>query len=64
MYPLWNLLAFIENFLINDEIPSGPNPSIIFTSKNFQRNNPIFFEGLINKISYNSSKYHLLTKKL
>ena len=49
MYPLWNLLAFTENFLIIDEIPSGPNPSIIFKSKNFHKNKPNFFDGLTNK---------------
>ena len=60
--PLWNLLAFKEHFLMNDEIPSGPRPSIILTSKNFHKNNPIFFDGITNKTSYSSSKYHLLIK--
>ena len=42
---------WIENFLIIAEIPSGPNPSIIFKSKNFHKNNPIFFDDLTNKTS-------------
>ena len=36
--PLWNLLALIEHFFINDDIPSGPKPSIILTSQNFHKN--------------------------
>ena len=64
MKPLWNLVALIEHFFIKDEIPSGPKPSIIVTSQNFHKNKPIFFEDLMNNTSYNSSKYHLLTKKL
>jgi len=43
----------IEHFLINDEIPSGPKPSINFPSQNFQKNKPNFFEGLIKMNSYN-----------
>ena len=62
--PLWNLLAFIEHFFINDEIPSGPKPSINFPSQNFQKNNPIFLEDLTKIKSYTSSKYHLWTKNL
>ena len=34
-------------FIINDEIPSGPKPSISLPSQNFHKNKPIFFEGLI-----------------
>ena len=45
--PLWNLLALIEHFFINDDIPSGPKPSIILPSQNFHKNKPIFLEGLI-----------------
>ena len=37
--------------MIIDEIPSGPNPSIIFKSKNFHKNKPNFFDGLTNKTS-------------
>ena len=33
-------------------------------SQNFHKNKPSFFEDLINNTSYNSSKYHLFTKKL
>ena len=47
MKPLWNLLALIEHFFINAEIPSGPKPSMIFISKNFHKNSPIFFDGTI-----------------
>ena len=53
----------MEHFFIKDEIPSGPNPSIIVPSKNFHKNKPKRFEDLMNKNSYNSSKYHFLTKK-
>jgi hypothetical protein len=49
---------------MKEEIPSGPKPSIIVPSQNFHKNKPSFFEDLINNTSYNSSKYHLLTKKL
>ncbi len=49
---------------MKEEIPSGPKPSIIVPSQNFHKNRPSFFEDLINNTSYNSSKYHLLTKKL
>ena len=50
--------------LTNEETPSGPNLSIILMSTTFQKKSPIFFEGCIKIILYNSSKYHLLTKKL
>ena len=49
---------------MKEEIPSGPKPSIIVPSQNFHKNNPIYFEDLININSYNSSKYHLLNKNL
>ena len=64
MKPLWNLFAFIEHFFIKEEIPSGPKPSIMVPSKNFHKNKPRRLEDLINKTSYNSSKYHLFNKKL
>ena len=35
------------HFLINNEIPSGPNLSIILISIVFQKKSPIFFEVLI-----------------
>ena len=41
------MLAFFENCLIKFEIPSGPKPSIILRSKNFHKNIPNFFDGLI-----------------
>ena len=43
------MLALIENFLIIVEMPSGPKPSIIFKSKNFHKNNPIFLDDLTNE---------------
>ena len=49
---------------MKEEIPSGPKPSIMVPSQNFHKNKPSFFEDLIKKTSYNSSKYHLFTKKL
>ena len=57
-------LFLVEGKNIKDEIPSGPKPSINFPSKNFQKNKPSFFEGFIKMTSYNSSKYHLLTRNL
>ena len=58
------MLALIERSLNSDETPSGPNLSIILRSMIFQKKRPIFFEGSINIKLYNSSKYHLLIKKL
>ena len=40
-----------EHFFIKDETPSGPNLSINLISKNFQRNNPNFWDGFTNIIS-------------
>ena len=53
-----------KHFFINEEIPSGPKPSINLPSQNFHKKRPIFLHGLINITSYSSSKYHLLIKKL
>ena len=55
------LLAII---LINLEIPSGPNLSIVPISPFFQKKKPIFFAGLTKITSYNSSMYHFFNKKL
>ena len=49
--PLWNFLAFNEHCFINDEIPSGPKPSIILRSKNFHKKIPKRFEDFTNKVS-------------
>ena len=58
------LVALIEHFFMKEEMPSGPKPSIMVPSQNFHKNKPSFFEDLINNTSYNSSKYHLFTKKI
>ena len=42
---------------MNDEIPSGPKPSINFPSQNFQKNKPNFFEGFIKKCSIKANKF-------
>ena len=45
-------------------MPSGPKPSITFLSKDSHKNLPAFFKGVTKTKSYNSSKYHLFSKKL
>ena len=49
MKPDWNFTALFEIFLINIDIPSGPNLSIIEPSIFFQKNKPIFLFAIIRK---------------
>ena len=47
-----------------DETPSGPTPSIKAPSPPFQSTGPIAKAGRTKILSYNSSKYHLLSREL